>query len=115
MQWDKYANAGTRWWKPENPGDEIVGTIRIVRDGTDYNKNPVPELVLDDPAGGSVIVTASQVMLKRALIEAAPQEGQRVRIIYTGNGEAREGRQAPKLFTVDVKPGEAPTDEPAIF
>lgn len=113
MVWDKYANAGSQWATFKEVGDHVVGTIRIIRDGKDFNKNPCPELVLDDGNGGSVIVTAGQVMLRNALIEAAPNVGDRVRIMFTGLGEARGGFNPPKLFTVEVKEGEAPKGEEA--
>lgn len=103
--WDKYANAGATYQKWVEPGDQVVGTIKIIREGKDYNGNPVPELVLEDGNGGSLIVQASQVMLIAELAAAAPAEGDRIRITYTGNGEAKSGRNAPKLFTVEVKPG----------
>lgn len=105
MVWDKYANAGATFIAFKEPGDHVVGTIRQIRDGKDFNKNICPELVLDDGNGGSLIVTAGQTMLKKALLEQRPNVGDRVRITFTDYGEAREGRQAPKLFTVEVKPG----------
>lgn len=112
MVWDKYANAGAAWAKFEEPGDQVVGTIKEIRDGKDFNKNVCPELVLDDGNGGSLIVTAGQVVLRNRLIEAAPQVGDRVRITFTEYGEARGGFNPPKLFTVEVKPGEPQEENP---
>lgn len=108
--WDKYANAGATYQKWVEVGDQVVGTIKIIREAKDYNGNPVPELVLEDGNGGSLIVQASQVMLLAELVAAAPAEGDRIRITYTGNGEAKPGRTAPKLFTVEVKAGVKPVE-----
>lgn len=104
MVWDKYANAGATFQKWQEPGDQVIGVVKQIREGKDFDKNPVPEIVLDDGEGGSVVVTASLTMLRAELVAAAPNVGDRVRITFTGLGEARNGRQAPKLFTVEVKP-----------
>lgn len=102
--YDKYATSG-EYVKFENVGDQIVGVIKAVREGRDFNGNPCPELVLEDDAGTERIVTAQQVMLKAALAEKRPDEGDKVRIIYSGAGEAKPGKAPAKLFTVDVKAG----------
>jgi hypothetical protein len=77
----------------------------VVRQGSDFNQNPCPELVLEQDDGEEITVTAGQVMLKRALAEKAPQTGDKIRITYSGVGDGRPGRAPAKLFTVDVKPG----------
>lgn len=115
MVWDKYANAGATFWKPDVPGAEVVGTIKQIRDGKDFNKNVCPELVLDDGNGGSVVVTAAQALLKAELLEKRPNVGDRVRIRFIDYGEAREGRQAPKRFSVEVKAGDPKVEEATIF
>lgn len=85
-------------------GDSVVGVIKAIRAGKDFNGNPCPELILDVD-GDEKTVTAGQVLLKAALAEKAPNVGDRIRIVYSGIGEARPGKAPAKQFTVDVKVG----------
>jgi len=105
FNWDDYAQAGD-WVSFNEVGDQVVGRIKSVRIGTDFNGNPCPELVLEvNDEGDEQTLTAGQVMLKAALAEKAPRVGDRIRIIYSGIGDAKPGRAPAKLFQVDVKPG----------
>jgi hypothetical protein len=115
FDWDNYTQTGD-WARFDNEGDGIVGVIKTIREGADFNGNPCPELVLEtDPeTGDEITVTAGQVMLKAALAEQRPEEGDKIRIVYTGVGEARPGKAPAKLFTVEVKKGPHPVKEPAV-
>jgi len=108
FDYNKYRNTGD-YFKFEEVGDQIVGVVKLVREGRTFNGEPCPELVLETTGeDGSVdekTVTASQVRLKAALAEKRPQEGDKVRITYSHVGEASPGKAPPKEFTVDVKPG----------
>jgi hypothetical protein len=42
-------------------------------------------------------------MLKAALAEHEPDEGDWIRITYTGDGERKPGRAPTKLFAVEVR------------
>ena len=102
--WDRFKTPSGTWVTFKEPGDQVIGRIIELREGKDFNKNPCPELVIDKGDGTSVVLTAGQKMLQIALMEKAPMVGDRIRIVYTGNGEPRQaGQQAPKMFTVDVK------------
>ncbi len=87
-------------------GDQIVGTIKQVREGTDAKGNPCPELILEvGEDADEVTLTAAQAMLRRLLAEERPQVGQRIRVVFTGE-ERTELGGTMKVFTLDVKDGE---------
>jgi hypothetical protein len=91
-------------------GDTIEGTITNLR-STDFGglSEPVPELTIDTGAAERT-VAASQVMLRSALAEQAPQIGDFVKITYTGAVKARlPGRSPTKQFDVDVVHVGSPT------
>ena len=113
FSWDDFKQTGD-WARFENRGDRVVGVIKALRTGRDFNGNPCPELILEQDDGSEITVTAGQVMLKAALAEKAPQVGDKIRIVYTGDSEARPGKAPAKLFTVDVKPGPHELQHPAV-
>ena len=92
--------------KFEDVGDQTVGTIKEIREGSDFNSNPCPELILEvgDDAD-EITLTVGWAMLKRLLAEQRPQVGQRIRVIYTGDERTERGGTM-KVFTLDVKDGE---------
>lgn len=104
FNYDKYTSGD--YVKFEEVGDSVVGIIREIREGRDFNGNPCPLLELEvSEDGDSKTLTAGQVLLKAALAEKAPQVGDKIRITYSGIGEAQPGKAPAKLFTVEVKPG----------
>jgi hypothetical protein len=111
--WDDYANSG-EYFTFKEVGDQVVGVIKVVRQGSDFNQNPCPELILEQDDGEEITVTAGQVLLKAALAEKAPQAGDKIRITYSGIGDARPGRAPAKLFTVEVKPGPHEVVQPIV-
>lgn len=114
FDYSKYTSGTGAYVKFENVGDRVIGVVKEVREGRTFNGNPCPELVLEDESGEERIVTASQVMLRAALAERQPQPGDKVRIIYSGVGEAKPGQAPPKLFSVDVKPGPHKLQHPTV-
>lgn len=99
--WDEYKNSGD-FVSFKEVGDHVIGIIKMIRTGTDFNDKPCPELIIEDAQGDERTVTASQVMLKAALAEKAPQIGDRIRIVYSGIGDAKPGKAPAKQFTVDI-------------
>lgn len=92
--------------KFENVGDKVVGIIKHIRDGKDFNGNPCPELILEvNDQGDEQTVTVSQVRLLSLFRQQAPQEGDKIRIEYTAVGPASPGKAPAKEFTLEVKPG----------
>lgn len=114
FDYTKYASGTGEYVKFENVGDQVIGVVKQVREGRTFNGNPCPELVLEDESGEERTVTAGQVMLRAALAEKQPQPGDKVRITYSGVGDAKPGQAPPKLFTVDVKPGPHELQHPAV-
>lgn len=104
FNWDEFKNTGD-YITFKDVGDVVVGTITAIRTGRDFNGNPCPELILD-VNGDERTLTAGQVMLKSALAEQAPQVGDKIRVEYSGIGDARPGKAPAKLFNVAVKAGE---------
>lgn len=92
--------------KFEVPGDSVVGVITRIR-VTDFSGRAerTPELwIRPDGAEADVSVVASQVNLRRTLATERPRVGDRIAIVYTGEGEStRAGFSPPKLFDVSVK------------
>jgi hypothetical protein len=113
FDYDKYAGSG-EYVKFEDVGDQVIGVIKDIREGRTFNGDPCPELVLEDDEGDERTVTAGQVRLKAALAEKRPQKGDRVRIVYSGVGEAKPGKAPPKEFTVDVKQGPHEVQQEAV-
>ena len=109
--WEEFTNNGD-FVSFKEVGDSVVGIIKSIRTGKDFNQNPCPELILDVD-GEERTVTAGQVLLKAALAEKAPQVGDKVRIVYSGIGDAKPGKAPAKQFTVDVKTAEKARTAPA--
>lgn len=113
FDYDKYATSG-EYVKFEEVGDQVIGVIKDIREGRTFNGDPCPELVIEDDDGEERTVTAGQVRLKAALAEKRPQKGDKIRITYSGVGEAKPGKAPPKEFTVDVKQGPFEVSQPAV-
>lgn len=108
FDYSKFTTGGD-YVKFENVGDQVVGIIKTVREGKDFNGNPCPLLTIEvNEQGDEKTLTASQVRLKVALAEKAPQVGDKIRIVYSGVGEAQPGKAPAKEFTVEVKAGPHP-------
>lgn len=106
MTFDYSRYIGGDFVKFDNVGDQVVGIIKHVREGKDFNGNPCPLLILEvNELGEEKTLTAGQVRLKMALAEKQPQVGDKIRIVYSGVGAAQPGKAPAKEFTVEVKPG----------
>lgn len=107
--WDQHKQTGD-WITFDNVGDTVIGDVIAIRTGKDFSGNPCPELVLKMDDGSEKTLTAGQVRLKSELAEQAPQVGDRIRIVYSGVGDAKPGKAPAKLFDVAVKTGAGNTD-----
>lgn len=102
FDWSKFRD-GERF-KFTKHGDTIEGEIvRISTTTFGGTADPTPQLDIKTGNGAVVQVTASQVALCNRLAEEGPDEGDTISITYTGDGDAKPGRSAPKLFDVIVK------------
>lgn len=98
--------------KFEQVGDAVAGTVTNVRI-TDFGGKGerTPELWIRQEDGNEVSMTASQVMLQRALANARPGIGDKIAVVYKGDGQSsRVGMSPPKLFDVKVVRGDTPTN-----
>lgn len=96
--------------KFDKVGDHVAGRITNVRI-TDFGGKGerTPELWIEREDGTEVSMVASQVMLQRALANARPGVGDRIAVVYKGDGQStRAGMSPPKLFEVKVVRGDAP-------
>lgn len=92
-------------FKFEQPGQSIVGTItniRVTDFGSGKPEDRTPELWIKPDDSDEVSVLASQARLRVALAEQRPRVGDRIAIVYTGDGQAKPPKSAPKLFDVKV-------------
>lgn len=109
IDWDEFEQGdipATRI-KFEKIGDHITGTVTNIRI-TDFGGKGerTPELWIKQDDGSEVSMTASQVMLQRSLASARPSVGDKIAIVYKGDGQSsRAGMSPPKLFDVKVARG----------
>ena len=94
------------YFKFEQPGDTITGTITAIRKHTFADGKVAAELVIDTDDGPKS-VTAGQVMLARKLAEVRPSEGDKIAIRFDQT-EQRQGGKTLKHFTVQVQNGTQP-------
>jgi hypothetical protein len=90
--------------KFESINDNVAGVVINVRI-TDFGGKGerTPELWIKREDGSEVSMVASQVMLQRALAASKPAVGDRIAVVYKGDGQStRAGMSPPKLFDVKV-------------
>ncbi len=105
--WEGIAqSSGYAKW--ENEGDSVKGKVTEVGIGQDMNGNDCPQVIVDTGDGDGITVSASQAQLRSKLIEARPNVGDTIAIVFTGV-EKRAGGKTLKQFDVAVKPGD-PSD-----
>jgi hypothetical protein len=94
--------AGGDFFKFDNVGDEIIGTIQAIKvhRWDDGKVSPQIYLLLDD--GEEKTVTAGQIQLQIKLKELRPNVGDRIKINFTSI-EKRAGGKTLKHFDVAVK------------
>lgn len=107
MSIDDFEDVGSvtgSYAKWENVGDFYQGVIVAysVDGGTDFNGQPVPQIVLGTTEG-NVIINGSQASLKRNLANGAPKLGlgRICRVTWSGTYEAPKG--VGKEFTVQAR------------
>ena len=110
IDWGEFQGSTGDWQKFrfENPGDAISGTLVSIRVATMADGTRMPALEIRDSEGTEWSLLAGAVNLQRALSQHRPASGDQVSIVFTGLGEARPGKNAPKLFDVAVKHATTP-------
>lgn len=108
IDWGEFQGSSGDWQKFrfEAPGDSIAGEIVELRIATMPDGTRMPALTIKTEDGSEWSLLASQMGLQRALAQHRPATGDTIAIVYTGDGEAKPGKSAPKLFDVVVKRGD---------
>lgn len=108
IDWGEFQGSSGDWQKFrfEAAGDSIAGEITELRIATMPDGTRMPALTIKTEDGTEWSLLASQVGLQRALSTQRPATGDTIAIVYTGDGEAKPGKSAPKLFEVVVKRGD---------
>lgn len=101
FEWDNYGS-GRSFATFKEIGDKVRGRIVDIREGTDFNGRPCPELEFQEDDGTIVVWTVGQVVGQQRLAETKPQIGWTIEVRYSGHGEGKPGRAPAKLFTVEV-------------
>lgn len=101
FEWDNYGT-GRTFATFKEIGDKVHGRIIDIREGTDFNGRPCPELEFQEDDGTIVVWTVGQVVGQQRLAETKPQVGWTIEVRYSGHGEGKPGRAPAKLFTVEV-------------
>ena len=83
-------------WKPENKGDEIVGTLISKESDVGANNSMLYTLEVDEKPiafWGCTVLDPKMLTIK---------EGELIKVVYLGKGESKGGKNPPKLFDVYV-------------
>ena len=108
IDWGEFQGSSGDWQKFrfEAVGDSIAGEIVELRIATMPDGTRMPALTIKTEDNSEWSLLASQMGLQRALAQHRPATGDTIAIVYTGDGEAKPGKSAPKLFDVVVKRGD---------
>lgn len=111
---DPDLRVGGEFFKFDNVGDSIAGTVNAVRAHRFDDGSVAPQVMLTTDDGEEKTVTAGQVRLKAALAEQRPEAGDHISITFT-ESEKRAGGKTLKHFDVNVTRGggAAPAEAPA--
>jgi hypothetical protein len=116
IDWGEFQGSSGDWqnFRFATAGDSIVGEITELRIATMADGTRMPALTIKTDDGTEWSLLASQIGLQRALSTHRPATGDTIAIVYTGDGNPKPGKSAPKLFDVQVKRGdETPAPAPA--
>jgi len=92
-----YQEVNPTEWKPEKDGDFVEGVLVRKQEEVGVNKSKLYSIETSDK--GVLSVWGSAVLDSRM---ALVKEGNKIRITYKGLGESKGGKNAPKIFKVEV-------------
>ena len=102
-------------WTFDEVGDVLKGTLTKITPNvpTKFGDKPVIEVTQDDGKQWSYMLVHANVTAQ--MKEKRPRTGDSIAIRYDGLGEAKPGKNAPNLYTVEVqrKDVQPTTSEPA--
>ena len=97
IDWNQFKGNFATW---EQPGAKVQGAVTHVAIGSGFGKT-YPELTVRT-GDGEITVSVTQQNLQRQLADDPPALGDDILIEYLGEGEARPGMNAAKLFRYEV-------------
>ncbi len=102
-------------WKPEQPGDALVGTIRAKRFiKTQYGERGVLEITETDTDRSWTLWVTTQ-SLRDAMNEIKPRVGDRLKIVFEGTGIADESGHEYQRWKVELLSKEPATQSDRPF
>jgi hypothetical protein len=79
-------------WRPEKPGDEVVGVIRTIRASVATAYGPVPVVELEELGSGRpVAIWLIHTVLRNEFTRARPVPGESVLVRYLGKVQPESG------------------------
>jgi len=89
--WEKQEGSGL--WLPEKEGDELIGTVKEIKEGTYGNQFVIAK---DD---GEEVRTPSHRVLQNRMIDA--KKGTKVKIVFTGEEPPSvKGQNPTKMYEI---------------
>ena len=92
-----YKEVNPEMWTYENDGDFVEGKLVNIQDEVGENRSKLYSIETLDK--GVVNVWGSAVLDSRMMLVKV---GDKVKLTYKGLGEAKGGKNAPKIFKVEV-------------
>ena len=87
----------------DTAGAEVAGTL-LWYGPANAKADDAPQIRIQTREGRVHEITATQERLKAELVRLEPAQGDRLRIVYTGEAEkAAPGMSKAKLFTVEIR------------
>ena len=83
-------------WKPENSNEEIIGTFIKAESDVGTNSSMLYHVEVEEKP---VAIWGSAVLDPKM---NAAKPGDSIKIVYLGKGEAKGGKNAPKLYDVYI-------------
>ena len=96
-----------RWEWDGEVGKTLTGTLSAGPKNVPTKFGDVPVIEVTDATGKEWGLMLTHANLRAQLKAARPRKGDTVAIRYDGLGEAKPGKNAPNLYTVEVKRQEA--------
>lgn len=99
---DPEIRQGGEFFKFNQVGDRIAGTINAIRTHRFEDGKVAPQILLTTDEGDERTLTVGQVRLKAALAEQRPEPGDHLTVTFTQN-EKRTGGKTLKHFEVQIR------------
>lgn len=91
-----YKEINPEMWTYENDGDLIEGILVLKQDDVGDNKSMMYSI--ETPEGVKNVLGTAILDSRMKLVNV----GNKIKITYKGLGEAKSGKNAPKIFKVEI-------------